>query len=404
MEVRELKRLTTTVFVLVLAMLLSLPVMASVPGELLIWSDGERAPILTDIAKQFVIEYGITIRIQELPFGDIRDNLAVVAPTGEGPDIIVGAHDWLGQLITDGLIDPIDIADESVFLESGLQAFTWGGQRYGIPYAIESIGLFYNKDLVGENGPESFEELIELSKPLIAEGKYGLVLPQPDPYHTFPFFSILGGYVFGMDAEGVLNPLDVGLGTEGGVAGFELFEKLMNDGVIARATPYDTMMSLFQNGNAATMMTGPWAFGDVRSAGVNYGFTQIPSYQGQYGRPFLGAQGFMVSSFSENKMLANIFLNEFVATKETMLAIFEGDPRPTAFLPAADIINEDPDMRGVMEAAAEAIPMPAIPAMNAVWTAWSDALELVINEQSAPRPAIENAVQLIIQSIKDSGY
>jgi maltose-binding protein MalE len=73
-------------------------------------------------------------------------------------------------------------------------------------------------------------------------------------------------------------------------------------------------------------------------------------------------------------------------------------------LPAADIINEDPDMRGVMESAAEGIPMPAIPAMNAVWTAWSDALELVINQQSAPRPAIENAVQLIIQTIEDSGY
>lgn len=43
MEVRKLKRLTTIFVVLVLAMLLSLPVMASVPGELLIWSDGERA-------------------------------------------------------------------------------------------------------------------------------------------------------------------------------------------------------------------------------------------------------------------------------------------------------------------------------------------------------------------------
>jgi maltose/maltodextrin transport system substrate-binding protein/arabinogalactan oligomer/maltooligosaccharide transport system substrate-binding protein len=228
------------------------------------------------------------------------------------------------------------------------------------------------------------------------------VLPQPDPYHTFPFFSILGGYVFGMDDQGVLDPLDVGLANEGGVAGFEFFQELMDAGIIARATPYDTMMSLFKEGQAATMMTGPWAFGDVRAAGVNYGFTQIPSYKGQYGKPFLGAQGFMVSSFSENKMLANIFLNEFVATTETMLAIYEGDPRPTAFLPAAEIINEDPDMRGVMEAASTAVPMPAIPAMNSVWTAWSDAIELVINQQSTPKAAIENAVELIVQTIKDS--
>jgi len=398
-----MKRVAALFLVLLLTVALSLPAAASVPGELLIWSDGERAPVLTEVARNFVAEYGIPVKIQELPFGDIRDNLAIVAPTGEPPDIIVGAHDWLGQLVTDGLIEPIDIEDPSLFLQSGLDAFTWGGKYYGIPYAIESIGLFYNKDLVGEDGIGSFEELVELYHAELApKGIYGLVLPQPDPYHTFPFFSMLGGYVFGTDEEGVLNPLDVGLANAGAVEGFEFFERLLDEGVIARATPYDTMMSLFQNGQAATMMTGPWAFGDVRAAGVNYGFTQIPSYKGQYGKPFLGAQGFMISAFSENKMLANIFLNEFVATKETMLAIYEGDPRPTAFLPAAEIINEDPDMRGVMEAAAEATPMPAIPAMNSVWTAWSDAIELVINQQSAPKDAIENAVEIIVQTIKDS--
>ncbi|HBG10331.1 MAG: maltose ABC transporter substrate-binding protein [Firmicutes bacterium] len=398
-----MKKVAALCLVFVLALALSLPAAASVPGELLIWSDGERAPVLTAVARKFVAEYGISVKIQELPFGDIRDNLAIVAPTGEGPDIIVGAHDWLGQLVTDGLIEPIDIEDPSLFVQSALDAFTWGGQYYGIPYAIESIGLFYNKDLVGEDGIGSFEELEELTKNELApKGIYGLVLPQPDPYHTFPFFSVLGGYVFGFDEEGALNALDVGLANAGAVEGFEYFEKLLDEGVIARATPYDTMMSLFQNGQAATMMTGPWAFGDVRAAGVNYGFTQIPSYKGQFGKPFLGAQGFMVSAFSENKMLANIFLNEFVATKDTMLAIYEGDPRPTAFLPAAEIINEDPDMRGVMEAAEKATPMPQIPAMNSVWTAWSDAIELVINQQAAPKAAIENAVETIIQTIRDS--
>ena len=242
-----MKRLTTVISVLLLALLVSVPVLASVPGELLIWCDSERAPVLREVAVRFVSEYGITVRIQELPFGDIRDNLAIVAPTGEGPDIIVGAHDWLGQLVTDGLIDPIDIADESEFLTSGLEAFTWGGQRYGIPYAIEAIGFVYNKDLAGEDGFQTFEELIEVGRKLKAEGKYALVMPQPDPYHTFPFFSILGGYVFGMDAEAVLNPLDVGLANEGAVEGFELFKYLLDEGILARY-PYDTMMSLFQNG------------------------------------------------------------------------------------------------------------------------------------------------------------
>ena len=106
-----------------------------------------------------------------------------------------------------------------------------------------------------------------------------------------------------MNADGVLDPLDVGLANPGAVEGFELFEYLMDERIMGRATPYDTMMSLFQNGNAAAMITGPWAFNDVRSAGINYGFQQIPSTR-QFGKPFLGAQGFMMSAFGENKMLA----------------------------------------------------------------------------------------------------
>lgn len=397
-----MRRFSLYLWVVMLTLVIAAPVFASVPGELLIWADGVRAPILADIAIDFVVEYGIPVTVQEMPFGEIRDNLGVVAPTGEGPDIIIGAHDWLGQLVTDGLIEEIDIEDESLYVESALNVFTWEGGRYGLPYAIESIGLFFNKDLIGEEPPVSFEELIEVGNKLMAEGKYGLVMPQPDPYHTFPFFSALGGYVFGEDENGVLNPLDVGLANEGSVKGLELFERLLDDGIMARATTYDTMMSLFQNGEAAFMITGPWAFEDVRSAGVNYGFTRIPSIEGSFGKPFVGAQGFMVSAFSENKMLANIFLNEFVGTEETMLALFERDPRPTAFLPAAEVINEDPDMLGVMLAASEGVPMPAIPAMNAVWTAWGDAIELIINQQSTPRKALEDAVEMIVQTIEAS--
>lgn len=396
-----MKRLSGLVVVLAV-LLAAASALASVPGELLIWIDSERFPVMQEVGAQFEEEYGIPVRVQEMPFGDIRDNLGVVAPTGEGPDIIIGAHDWLGQLVTDGLLMEIDIADESLFLESALDAFTWEGKRYAIPYAIEAIGLFYNKDLVGDTPPDSFEELIAIGEKLKEEGKYALVMPQPDPYHTYPFFSALGGYVFAEDENGVLNPLDVGLANEGAVKGFKLFERLLDEGIMARATAYDTMMSLFQNGDAAFMITGPWAFGDVRSAGVNYGFTRVPSIEGQYGRPFVGAQGFMLSAFTENEVLASIFLNEFVATKDTMLAIYEQDPRPTAFLPAAEIINQDPDMRGVMEAAEYGVPMPAIPAMNAVWTAWSDALELVINGQSTPEAAIKDAVEQIVATIKES--
>lgn len=396
-----MKRMSILV-VMVMVFALAAPVLASTPGELLIWADDVRAEILNDVAASFEEEYGIPVTVQELAFGDIRDNLAVTGPAGEGPDILVGAHDWLGELVVNGLIEPVDLYDESQFVDVGLDAWRWGEDLYALPYSLESIGMFYNKDLVGEEAPDTFDELIEISKGLAEDGIYGLVMPQPDPYHTFPFFSALGGYVFGEDEEGVLNPLDVGLNNEGAVAGLEFFKKLMDEQVMPRAIDYDTMMSLFTDGRAAFMITGPWALAEVRGAGVDYGFARIPAIDGAYGRPFVGVQGFMVSAFSENQMLANIFLNEFIATTDTMLAIFEQDPRPSPYLPAAEIVNEDPDMAGVLEAAEVGVPMPAIPEMAAVWEAWSDAIELIINQQSTPQQALDDAVALINATIGES--
>lgn len=395
-----MKRISMLVTLVALVLLLVNPVLASTPGELVIWVDGERAPVLTEVAGTFTQEYGIPVVVQEMPFGDIRDNLGVVAPVGEGPDIIIGAHDWIGQLVTSGLLEPVDIANEEFFLESALDVFSWGEDRYGLPYAIESIGLFYNKTLVGPTPPTSFEELISISKGL-PNGVWGLVLPQPDPYHTFPLFSAKGGYIFGESADGFLDPLDIGLNNEGAIAGLELFARLLNERVLPRAIDYQTMMSLFNSNQAAFMITGPWAFGDVRAAGVDYGFTQIPAIDGYPGRPFVGAQAFMISAFSENKMLANIFLNDFVANVDTMLAMFARDPRPMTFIPAAELI-EDADIQGVVEAASQGVPMPAIPEMGAVWESWSDALELIINEQGTPKEALDAAVNRIRATILES--
>jgi arabinogalactan oligomer / maltooligosaccharide transport system substrate-binding protein len=53
------------------------------------------------------------------------------------------------------------------------------------------------------------------------------------------------------------------------------------------------------------------------------------------GKPFLGAQGFMVSAFSADPLLAQIFLTEFVATPEVMQALYDTGLRPPAYAAGA---------------------------------------------------------------------
>ena len=67
--------------------------------ELTVWADETRSPIISDLGNQFAAQYGVHLNVQEMGFGDIRDQLAVAGPAGEGPDIIIGADDlaWRSQ-------------------------------------------------------------------------------------------------------------------------------------------------------------------------------------------------------------------------------------------------------------------------------------------------------------------
>ncbi|MCF8008679.1 MAG: maltose ABC transporter substrate-binding protein [Halanaerobiales bacterium] len=375
---------------------------ASEEGKLLIWADENRIKVLNTVKDQFEAEYGISIEIQEKAFGDIRDNMAVGGASGEGPDIIVGAHDWLGALVSNGLISPIELGDKKDdFYPVALEAFSWGEDIYALPYAIESVGLIYNKNIIPDP-PKNFTTFETIVKNVTDKKKemYGFIMPQPDPYHTFPFMSATGGYVFGLQ-EGVLNPLDIGLNNDGATLGLQKLDKLYEDGYIP-FVDYQTMTSLFTNGQVGMMLTGPWALPALAEAGIDYGFTQLPHIEGQPPKPFVGVQGFMISAFSKNKILAQAFLNEFIANKETMMALYEEGSRPPVYIPAAEEVADNPDMAGVLESAADGIPMPSIPEMASVWEAWSDALELVLTQKQDVKPALDNAVAQIEKAIKSS--
>ena len=77
--------------------------------SLTIWADDTRAEILQNVGADFESESGICVSVVEKGFGDIRDDFKVAAPAGEGADIIIGAHDWLGELVENGLLAPIEL-------------------------------------------------------------------------------------------------------------------------------------------------------------------------------------------------------------------------------------------------------------------------------------------------------
>jgi len=380
--------------VLSLMLIAGLAVMASEAGKLLIWADDTRTPIMLEVAQDFVTTYGVEVEIQEVGLGDMRGQLATAGPAGEGPDILIGAHDWLGELILNGLVEPIVLEPATIeeFNTVAIDAWSWGNQLYGVPYATENVALIRNKALIPDV-PETFAELLDIAEGLtdLEAGEYGFLIQQPDPFHTFALHTAGGGYIFGTDENGVLDPCDLGLDNEGAIAGAILLDEMVKRGIEIAGAGYSEVTGAFNAGNLGAMIGGPWTLSDIKAAGIDYGVSAIPPIDGNAPGVFVAVPGFMISSFSENKVLANLFIKDFLISTEVMLGLFIMGDRPPAYLPALDFLKGNEDIQGFAAAAATAVPMPKIAEMGSVWGAWSDALALIVNQEQDPTTAMQDA-------------
>ncbi len=361
-------------------------------ATLTVWADEQRAPVLLPLGDKFKADTGVCLELVQKQFGSIRDDLKVAGPAGEGPDILIGAHDWIGELVNSGLLAEVSLGDKAdSFVPEGVAACNYDSKLYCLPYAVENVGFFINPDLVPV-APATWDDVKTLSQEIKDAGtKYGYLIQENDPYHFYPIQTAFGGYVFGKDANGNWDPTDVGIGSDGTVAAFEWLDSMYADGLLDRgaAINYDLMSAAFQNGDAAMIIGGPWMLDGFRSAGVPYQVVPLPEGPAGQAKPFLGVQGFMISAFSKQPLLAQTFLQEYVATDEVMSAFVEANPRPSAWVAAN--ANLDDDLKAFGAAGLGSDAMPNIPQMSAVWSSWGTAMQLVSQGKQTPAEAAAEA-------------
>ena len=345
------------------------------PVKLVVWAEEKVATALDPLVGAYEAAAGVDIEVVVYDFGAIRTDVQTAGPAGEGPDVFLGAHDWVGELAANGVVEPLDLGSvASDLFEVGVTAFSYGGEVYGFPYATEAIAMFYNADLV-DSVPATWEEAKTACD--TAGTEFCVGTPSNDAYHNHPFIASAGGYVFA--STGGFDASDVGLDNAGAIASAEYLDGLVKNGTVYSAD-YGGAMSNFQEGRALFWMTGPWARGDASA--VNYGVGLITQFDGNAATPFVGVRGAMVSSFSDNQVLAQSFILDFFATIDVQQAMYESDPRLPATKSLFAVVEAaDPIAASFAASASNGIPMPNIPEMGSVWGPMADALN-VIREQA----------------------
>ncbi len=353
-------------------------------GALTIWVDETRLDSFKSLGEKFNTETGVSLDVVQKPTGDIKTDFIAQAPTGEGPDLIVGAHDWVGDLVKNGVISPVELGDKmSGMSELSVQGFTMDGSVYGVPYAVENIALVRNNALAPDT-PETFDEMVEQGK---AAGSEFPVLVQQgaegDAYHLYPIQTSFGAPVFTTDDNGEYTA-ELGMGGENGAKFAAYLKKLADENVLDAAIGGDQAKQAFLDEKSPYIVTGPWNTADFMDAGIDISVLPVPSAGGEPSRPFVGIQGVYLSSKSENALLANQFL-DYMTSVEAQTTMYEMAGRMPALTEAADAVDDE-ILAGFDEAGADGMPMPAIAEMGAVWTFWG-ATQVSIIDGSAADPA-----------------
>src|SRR6186997_1110417 len=160
--------------------------------KLVIWADSDRVPAVTQVANAWARSKGVTVQVVQKQQGPIRQELPTVA-VENAPDVIVGAHDWVGELSGNGSIVPLSpsAATRAQFPAYALNAFSYGTaikKLYGAPVALENIGLVTNTKLA--KVPKSFADLERqaLAAKRKTKSQVGLAVQQGqgDAYHMYP--------------------------------------------------------------------------------------------------------------------------------------------------------------------------------------------------------------------------
>ena len=342
-------------------------------GTLTVWVDAERVDALQGAADAYQEKTGVTVKLVGKSVDDMKDDFIQQVPTGKGPDVVMGAHDWLGELSTNGVVAPIELGDSSEdYLPVALQAATYEGTVYMLPYAVENIAVLRNADLVPEPAT-SFDDMVSKGTFVVEQGAEG------NPYHLYPFQTAFDAAVFGTDDSGSYDPTDLQLGSEGGFAFADWLGAQGAAGTLNTDIDGEIAKQQFLDGTAAFWLTGPWNVGAATDAGINVEIDPIPSPTGETASPFAGVKGFFVSAESKNKVAANDFLVNYLGTEDVQLELFKAGNVLPALTAAADTAASDPIIAGFQAVGADAVPMPAIPAMGAVWQFWGVAEAAIIN-------------------------
>ncbi|MBC7662844.1 MAG: maltose/maltodextrin ABC transporter substrate-binding protein MalE [Caulobacter sp.] len=370
---------------------------AAEPLKLLVWINPDKGYTgLQKVGARYAADTGVQVVVQHPD--DAPSKFQAAAGAGKGPDIICWPHDRSGEWAKSGLIVPVKPrqALHDQIEDSAWNAFHYQGRTWGYPLSIEAIGLIWNKAML-KSAPTTWDQVVAIDKDLAMHGKKAILWDYNKSFFTWPLLAGSGGTIFAKKTDGSLDTDSVGVNAPGAVQAATMLQELIRTGVLPKGAGYSEMEGAFNRGEIAMMISGPWAWDNVRKSRIDFGVAPLPAVNGHEPKPFVGVLGCMIAAPSKSKDLARDFLENYLLTLDGLRTINAdvplGTPANKAYFAE---LKSDPHIAATMDNARRGEAVPNIPEVGKFWTAMDAALEAVTNLRQSPQDALDGAKARIL--------
>jgi len=361
--------------------------------ELHIWEDKDKSIGIKHAIAEFEKEYDCKVIVEESPYVGHSDKIRIAGPTGNGPDIFLLPSDRFGSALAYGLIAPLEFMakEDNRYLKEATDSFFFNNDYYGMPKAVETLCLYYNKTYLKEPYIflDDYFKNFDPSKNNIP--KYGLLSIWDQLYYSYGIIKGYGGYIFGKDIMGNYDVKDFGLNNEASLNALEYLKRIYrthnipNDFLIGtRSSRLEAMDKYFLEGQTVAVIGGPWLADKYFSqTAFDVGVAPLPLLPNS--KPmhsFIGVKAYVISTWAKNHELAEKFLR-FINRDQFAIERFE---ITYEIPPIIEVLNHDSVknielVKAIFAQIRCSELMPSIPAMKYVWDIFNHNLSMLITGQ-----------------------
>lgn len=379
--------------------------LAQTPSEVVVWHAyrGAEKAAFEKVAAQFnQANPAVKVTTLAVPYDAFADKITAAVPRGKGPDVFIFAQDRLGGWIEAGnTIAPLDFyLDDAVkgrFIQSNLEAMTYKGQVWGLPFNFKVITMIYNKALV-QKPPTTSAELVAIASKLTnsAAGQYGLAYTYADFYFHASLLNAFGGQVFDAHRKPTVN-------NAANVKSLELLMKWVDQDKILPAEPNVALITqLFNTGKAAIVFNGPWFLGEI-AKGIDFGLAPLPTIDEAGGtpmKPWITVEGLYIAAASKHPDAAYSFITYLTDVPAATTMALEGRQTPSnTAVYDNQKVAADPVLKAFRVQVENAVPMPNFAEMAMFWSPVTTAMNSLTRKAATPAAALDLAQKEVIDRI-----